>query len=314
MRVTTETTLASIAAASTLTAASAAFLAAPVEVNAADTSYACGLPALYVGQGEVAYSFAAAPMVLATDDATTCCIVVLEGSNCYCLAHVDSPSQVDFLFDHWASMVGTVDTQVAVVGGYCDERSIGAKIVNSILAAMRASPTVFSISLWVTGAINTVTGSRPAQPKARGLAVVPLPTATGFLRFNAVEFAPGASRGPAFLRRMTSTPQRALHVLNAAPALQCFVGPYVRAWLECSAEDAASYLAFAQRATDAQILAQFSTSPQAEGPKFVADIKERFAAAVDLAHRSSAEQRAALAQLDAYSWDAAAMCWRLDAV
>ncbi|EQC30925.1 hypothetical protein SDRG_11404 [Saprolegnia diclina VS20] len=312
MLVTATTTADVIAASPALWAAADAFFSMPLLATTDDASYARGYPELYVAQGEVAYSFASAPLALASDDATTCCILVLQSTTCVCLAHVDSPAQVAFLFAHWQRTVGDVDTRIAVVGGYVDEDGVGAGIIASIVDAMRAAPVSFSILLWATGKTNTVPGSSPSQPKVRGLLALPT-TLDGDVQLAPIDYAPGAYRGPNFLRRTTSTHATPLFVLKAEPALECVVGPYSRFWMESDlpAAHMRRYLAHVQGFSDAELLQRFSTSPAAEGPKFVADLKARFEAAHAVLDLGNDERSAILCAAQRYRWQPSTRHWDL---
>ncbi|KDO26739.1 hypothetical protein SPRG_20537 [Saprolegnia parasitica CBS 223.65] len=311
MLVTPTTTADEIAASPALCAAADAFFGAPVLATTDDSSYARGFPVLYVAQGEAAYSFASAPLALASDDATTCCILVLQSPTCFCLAHVDSPGQVAFLFAHWQRTLGAVDTRIAVVGGYMDEGDVGAGIIASIVDAMHAAPASSSIFLWATGQTNTVPGSSPSQPKVRGL--LALPTLDGDAQLAPIDYAPGAYRGPNFLRRTTSTPATPLYVLKAEPALECVVGPYRSFWMhsDLPAARMRQYLAHVRGFSDAELLQRFSTSPAAEGPKFVADLKARFDAAGAVLDLSDDERTAILSAEQRYRWQPSTGHWDL---
>ncbi|OQR89813.1 hypothetical protein THRCLA_22627 [Thraustotheca clavata] len=287
-----------------LVAAASEFLLGQIVANPNDQSYAQGCPSLYVAQGEIAYSFAANPLVLTTDDATTCCIIVLQSKDCFCLAHVDSRKQAAYVFTHWHSITQGVDTFVIVVGGYEDERNIGNDILQSILHSINTSTTKFTIKLWVAGPLNTIPGTSPVEPKVRGLVAVPLPTKSGFLRLAPIDFALGAYRGPNFERRANCLPSKPLLVLKDNVELVCTVGPYAKIWVDLKPVRLKVFLAKMQNWTDEELLS-VSTSPSVEGPKFVPDMRDR------IVWLSTKYNESDLLTVESYRWNAQSQEWEL---
>ncbi|KAF0684849.1 Aste57867_23194 [Aphanomyces stellatus] len=307
--VTNATTLDNLYSNATLLERAATFLATP-HLAQPDEDIAQGVPYLYVGQGEAAYSFPRQhPLALVSDDATTCCIIILASASCFCLAHVDSPSQVQFLFAHWEASAthDPTATTVSVVGGYQDEDQTGHGIVTAILHAMQSTATChYSVELWVNGVLNTIPPSEHAAhslPRARGALCVP--TADG-LKVSAMDFASGTYRGPLFNQRMACVSASPLHVLKTDAPLEISLGPYTRSWLRLGAADIARYKWWIDQAPDTLFLRHWSTSPFAEGPKFVDDIKARFQVAIDLVGRESVVQ---LTQR--YRYDPATKAWTI---
>ncbi|RQM20074.1 hypothetical protein B5M09_010906 [Aphanomyces astaci] len=303
MLVAKSTTLNDLVSDTTLKSKAASFLEAP-HLAQPHEDFTDGIPYLYVGQGELAYSYHSHPLALVSDDATTCCIVMLHDSARFCLAHVDSSKQVRFLFDHWKSTRAVDDsstTKVHVVGGYEDENGTGHAIVESILSAMQVGPRPFQVELWVTGPLNTLppnASSAFALPRARGALCIG--SAAGCAA-SSVDFAPNTYRGPLFNQRMACTPSTPLHLLKTCPALECTLGPYTRLSLTLQPSDEPKFQTWIDDASDEEFLSRWSTSPYAEGPKFVADVKARFQFCIDQVGRH--HQHTVLHRTQRYQYD-----------
>ncbi|CAK4692362.1 hypothetical protein LEN26_006213 [Aphanomyces euteiches] len=260
-----------------------------------DCDFTNGLPYLYVGQGEVGYSFESQPLALVSDDATTCCIVVLSTATYFCLAHIDSDQQAKYLVKSWESFMPSDErssSAVYVVGGYDDERKIGHGVVSGFLQALKAaSRGTYSVELWACGPLNTIPMSsevKYAQPRSRGALCLLSPSG---ISLSSVDFAPGTYRGPDFLRRMTSDSSTLLRPLTTRAELEFSLEPYeIQSYLRIDPEEIPGYERWIEKASDSLILSQMSTSPFTEGPKFVPDMKARIQMAIDVARQEIHEE------------------------
>ncbi|KAG6613556.1 ankyrin-like protein [Phytophthora cinnamomi] len=116
-----------------------------------------GLRSIHVLSEEMAF---VAPVehnldLVASDDATTCSIVVLIGDGVVAVAHLDSQLQMAFFLKKWETLTSGTPTRVAIVGGYDDERGIAHPISIDILQALLSSQVVYQVEQFVTGTWNT---------------------------------------------------------------------------------------------------------------------------------------------------------------
>ncbi|KAE9037396.1 hypothetical protein PR003_g6847 [Phytophthora rubi] len=101
--------------------------------------------------------------LVASDDATTCSIVVLIGYGIVGVAHLDSPQQMSFFLKKWetltsaapTTLTSAAPTSVAIAGGYDDERGIAHPISVDILQALLSSEAAYQVQEFVTSKWNT---------------------------------------------------------------------------------------------------------------------------------------------------------------
>ncbi|XXQ31284.1 Protein N-terminal asparagine amidohydrolase [Plasmodiophora brassicae] len=211
--------------------------------------------------------------LIGSDDATTCSIVMLTDAarDRVAIAHLDDCSQISMFVERWFDLIGaeTQATSLFLVGGYDDERHVSAPITTSILSYLANHANVFDISLLVTGQCNTTTNGSCLVPRVRGVAFD-----VSSRDVYPVEF-PSERRGPLVHYRALGACHD-LHVVvdcrQRRDAVEWVIGPYPR--FPRHADDP-STLWLATKAPDHVVLESMSTSPNAEGPKFVPDMRAR---------------------------------------
>ncbi|KAG6969759.1 hypothetical protein JG687_00003014 [Phytophthora cactorum] len=111
-----------------------------------------GLTSVHVLAEEMAFVAPAVHQVdlVASDDATTCSVVLLISDGIVAVAHLDSENQMAFYLKKWESLVNSPITQVAISGGYDDERNIARPISMDILRALMVSEAVYDVQQIVT--------------------------------------------------------------------------------------------------------------------------------------------------------------------
>jgi hypothetical protein len=206
--------------------------------------------------------------LVASDDATTCSIVLLVSGGIVAVAHLDSEQQMEFLLDKWEGLVSSSPlTRVAIAGGYDDEQSIARPVSIDILQTLVHRDTVYEVQQFVTGKWNTTQRADGVMlPLMRGIGYFPAEDA-----FRRVEFEADA-RLPLVPLRFAGVSPDPLHVLTCCveqdKPLEVTVGPYWGTML--SPEDCP----FLLQLDDDELLPRISTSPFAEGPKFLQDMRE----------------------------------------
>ncbi|KAF1789838.1 Protein N-terminal asparagine amidohydrolase [Phytophthora cactorum] len=186
-----------------------------------------GLTSVHVLAEEMAFVAPAVHQVdlVASDDATTCSVVLLISDRIVAVAHLDSENQMAFYLKKWESLVNSPITQVAIAGGYDDERNIARPISMDILRALMVSEAVYDVQQIVTGRWNTTeTDNGVKLPRTRGIGYFPAEDV-----FRRVEFEPDA-RLPLVSLRFAGVSPHPLHTLLCClekdKPLEITVGPY----------------------------------------------------------------------------------------
>ncbi|KAK1939295.1 Protein N-terminal asparagine amidohydrolase [Phytophthora citrophthora] len=205
--------------------------------------------------------------LVASDDATTCSIVLLISRDNVGIAHLDSTNQMAFFLKKWESLGDAETTQVAIIGGYDDEREIARPISMDILQTLMDSENAYELQQYVTGRWNTSqTDSGVMMPRSRGIGYFPAEE-----KFRQVEFESDA-RLPLVSLRFAGVSLHPLHTLmwcvEKGKPLEVTVGPYHGVLLS---PDMCAYMLDLD---DDKLLPKISTSPFAEGPKFLQDMRE----------------------------------------
>jgi len=204
--------------------------------------------------------------IVGSDDATTCNIVIFGDEKQMLVAHLDQNDQMEFVLQQWQQTTGARRdiTPVYIVGGYDDEQGISKPITLSILQALMNSTCRYCIELFVTGPTNTIQCTSHALPKVRGIAYV-----AGTESFHPTEFSP-ESRLPLIPQRFLGQSASKMSILfndidSSLP--RCQIGPFqsLAFWGEYK---------MLLEYPDEIILKYTSTSPFAEGAKFVQDIRD----------------------------------------
>ncbi|RLN93704.1 hypothetical protein BBJ28_00015581 [Nothophytophthora sp. Chile5] len=206
--------------------------------------------------------------LVASDDATTCSIVILSSNTIVAVAHIDSPQQMAYFLSKWEAVTGTADSpaRVAIAGGYTDEREISQPITLDILQTLIASDTVFEVRQFIAGEWNSRQTESGMLPCMRGIGYFPAQDV-----YRQVEFEREA-RHPMEPLRFAGVAPDPLHLLMECVEidvpLAITVGPYEDTLLSPGSCD------FLLALSDDQLLTRISTSPLAEGPKFLQDMRE----------------------------------------
>ncbi|QDZ20673.1 protein N-terminal asparagine amidohydrolase [Chloropicon primus] len=226
--------------------------------------------------------------VLASDDATTCVIVVVvcEATGVASVAHLDEQtSRSDVCFkklmgQHVGGRHCTYDAYV--VGGMMEKTLVGYRAASCLLGHMSRSPGKFNLRLCCVYSLNTC--GRTGQPLARSLAFDPLTrlpyplSAVGAGKEPAAEEVPGRrgeKRGPGLEQRLAHfwlTDEGFADLRQVyCPWEQNYTLPgrmyTVPKWLLVQG----SYLL---TLCDAGLLEQTSTTPHFEGENFCSDIRQ----------------------------------------
>ncbi|GMF25672.1 unnamed protein product [Phytophthora lilii] len=205
--------------------------------------------------------------LIASDDATTCSIVVLVSGGIVAVAHLDAEQQMEFLLKRWEMLGISGPTRVAIAGGYNDERNIAHPISMDIMKTLTKSEAVYEVQQFVTGRWNTTqTDNGIRLPRTRGIGYFLAEDA-----FMQVEFEPDA-RLPLVPMRFAGESVHPLHILaccveNDKP-LELTIGPY------CSTMISPEVCDYMLTLDDNELLPRISTSPFAEGPKFLQDMRD----------------------------------------
>ncbi|KAG3198163.1 hypothetical protein PC128_g6223 [Phytophthora cactorum] len=228
-----------------------------------------GLTSVHVLAEEMAFVAPAVHQVdlVASDDATTCSVVLLISDGIVAVAHLDSENHMAFYLKKWESLVNSPITQVAISGGYDDERNIARPISMDILRALMVSEAVYDVQQIVTGRWNTTeTDNGVKLPRTRGIGYFPAEDV-----FRRVEFEPDA-RLPLVSLRFAGVSPHPLHTLLCClekdKPLEITVGPYYATLLS---PEVCPYMLDLD---DDEFLPRISTSPFAEGPKFNQDMRD----------------------------------------
>ncbi|GMF17312.1 unnamed protein product [Phytophthora fragariaefolia] len=228
-----------------------------------------GLRTIHVLSEEMAFVAPAAHGLdlVASDDATTCSVVMLIGDGIVGIAHLDSTRQMIFFLHKWESLSSAATTRVAIAGGYDDERGIAHPISIDILQAFLSSERAYQVEQFVTGRWNTTqTHDGAMLPRTRGIGYFPAKDLFVQVEFNA------DSRLPLVPLRFAGVSPYPLHTLacclESEGPLEITVGPY---WGTLLPPDACPYMLALD---DSQLLSRISTSPLAEGPKFLQDMRD----------------------------------------
>ncbi|KAG7391333.1 N-terminal asparagine amidase [Phytophthora pseudosyringae] len=205
--------------------------------------------------------------LVASDDATTCSIVLLISDGIVGVAHLDSSKQMAFFLGKWESLVNSAPTRVAIAGGYDDERGIACPISMDILHTFMSSKKVYNVQQFVTGKWNTKqSDSGITLPRTRGIGFFPAEDA-----FGRVEFEPDA-RLPLVPLRFAGVSPHPLHTLlccvEKEKPYEITVGPY------CATLLSPEVCPYMLDLDDDELLPRISTSPFAEGPKFLQDMRD----------------------------------------
>ncbi|KAL4111061.1 hypothetical protein PRIC1_002742 [Phytophthora ramorum] len=205
--------------------------------------------------------------LVASDDATTCSVVLLIGDGVVAIAHLDAEQQMAFLLKKWESLVSCSPARVTITGGYDDERGVAYPILIDILKTLMNSDALYDIEQFVTGKWNTKQSDEGVQlPCARGIGYFPVEDA-----FRQVEFEADA-RLPLVPLRFAAVSPHPLHMLlccvEKEKPLEATVGPY---WDTLISPEVCPYML---DLGDDELLLKISTSPFAEGPKFLQDMKD----------------------------------------
>ncbi|KAE9353510.1 hypothetical protein PF008_g4968 [Phytophthora fragariae] len=205
--------------------------------------------------------------LVASDDATTCSIVVLIGYGIVGVAHLDSPQQMSFFLKKWETLTSAAPTSVAIAGGYDDERGIAHPISVDILQALLSSEAAYQVQEFVTSKWNTTqTEEGFFLPRTRGIGYFPAEK-----KFRCVEFEANA-RLPLVPLRFGGVSPQPLHTLvccvEKEKPLEVTVGPY---WGTLLPPDTCPFMLALD---DDELLPRISTSPFAEGPKFLQDMRD----------------------------------------
>ncbi|KAG7402388.1 N-terminal asparagine amidase [Phytophthora boehmeriae] len=204
--------------------------------------------------------------LVASDDATTCSIVILTSANIVGVAHIDSPRQMAFYLKKWETLNGSKPSSVAIAGGYDDERGIARPITLDILQSLMYSDTTYTVQQFVTGRWNSRETPNRVAPIARGIGYFP-----GEDIYRLVEFEADA-RLPMVPTRFAGVSPHPLHLLMCCvekeTPLVMAVGPYSGTFF--FPEACSCLLAL----TDDELLPRISTSPLCEGPKFLQDMRD----------------------------------------
>ncbi|KAF4137911.1 Protein N-terminal asparagine amidohydrolase [Phytophthora infestans] len=242
-----------------------AILNEPVTVVTRD----CGLTSVHILAEEMAFVAPAAHQVdlVASDDATTCSIVLLISDEIVAVAHLDAIYQMAFILKKWESLVHSAVTRVGIAGGYDDERGISRPISMDILQTLMSSEAVYSVQQYVAGRWNTMeTDNGVKLPRTRGIGYYPVADI-----FRCVEFEPDA-RLPLVPLRFAGVSPHPLHTLLCCleedKPFEITVGPYYSTLVS------SEICPYMLDLDDDELLPRISTSPFAEGPKFLQDMRD----------------------------------------
>ncbi|KAG1708312.1 hypothetical protein DVH05_024991 [Phytophthora capsici] len=205
--------------------------------------------------------------LVASDDATTCSVVMLISKGNVGVAHLDSTHQMAFFLKKWESLINSETTRVAIAGGYDDERGIACPISLDILQTLMESENAYELQQFITGRWNTTqTNSGVMMPRTRGIGYFPADE-----KFRRVEFESNA-RLPLVSLRFAGVSSHPLHTLlwcvEKDNPLEITIGPYRDVFLS------PEVCAYMLQLEDDELLPRISTSPFAEGPKFLQDMRE----------------------------------------
>jgi hypothetical protein len=244
----------------TVEAANAQFLSQPQLELPAGTRGICVL------QGEAASvplpsGASEARLTIGSEDATTCAIAVLLSRSHAWAAHLDSSSCSDSsaLQRAFAAFTRPEPEPVALylAGCYEEPSGVGRRVAQAVLQLFHAlSPWPLELRLCCVGAANTTPAG---APRSRQL-VVDCSTGAAFPHTF-------ADRGPCIPRRMAANWCLPLRLLRELwdPA-GCLVLPAMPTRLSAAGlQYCATLLAMGER----ELLRDYSTSPDHEGPKFV---------------------------------------------
>ncbi|XP_077131230.1 protein N-terminal asparagine amidohydrolase isoform X1 [Ranitomeya variabilis] len=222
---------------------------------------------LYVQQRELAATTPgdSSISILGSEDATTCHIVVLRhtGSGATCLAHCDgsdSENEVAAIIQAVESLTKTTEgrLELHLVGGFNDQRQLSLKLSRQLLKAFhQQAEDVHLVTLCVTD-IN--------DRKEDG---IHLPIIYGL----AVNVKTGEICKAKFEDRQPDEDLRSAYTLAGGDMVNIYdaemeqlnIGPY--SWMPLP------NMEFWLHQEDKEILAYFSTSPEAEPPHFVQHMK-----------------------------------------
>ncbi|KAL3668084.1 N-terminal asparagine amidohydrolase activity protein [Phytophthora oleae] len=228
-----------------------------------------GLKSIHVLAEEMAFVGPTAHGVdlVASDDATTCSVVLLISRDSVGVAHLDSAKQMTFFLQKWESVVSSETTRVAIAGGYDDEREIARPISMDILQTLMDSENAYELQQFITGRWNTTqTDTGVMMPRTRGIGYFPAEDT-----FRRVEFESNA-RLPLVPLRLAGVSLHPLHTLmwcvEKDKPLEVTAGPYRGALLS---PEVCLYMLHLE---DDELLPRISTSPFAEGPKFLQDMRD----------------------------------------
>ncbi|XP_077131231.1 protein N-terminal asparagine amidohydrolase isoform X2 [Ranitomeya variabilis] len=221
---------------------------------------------LYVQQRELAATTPgdSSISILGSEDATTCHIVVLRhtGSGATCLAHCDgsdSENEVAAIIQAVESLTKTTEgrLELHLVGGFNDQRQLSLKLSRQLLKAFhQQAEDVHLVTLCVTD-IN--------DRKEDG---IHLPIIYGLVNVKTGEICKAK-----FEDRQPDEDLRSAYTLAGGDMVNIYdaemeqlnIGPY--SWMPLP------NMEFWLHQEDKEILAYFSTSPEAEPPHFVQHMK-----------------------------------------
>ncbi|XP_038619213.1 protein N-terminal asparagine amidohydrolase [Tachyglossus aculeatus] len=223
---------------------------------------------LYVQQRELAVTSPndGSVSVLGSDDATTCHIVVLRdtGSGATCLAHCDGSdtrSDVSLMLRVLKSVPHTGQSgrlEVHLIGGFNDDRQLSQKLTSQLLSELDQQKDDIHLVTFCTTELNDREEGGDHFPIIYGIGV----------RVESGEIfrASFPERGPEEdLRSARSFSGGPMISIYDAKTEQLRIGPYF--WNPFLSVD------FWLEQDDRQLLEDFSTSPCAEPPHFVAHIR-----------------------------------------
>lgn len=129
---------------------------------------------LYIHQGEIAINVSTLDFdVIGSDDATSCHIVVLKySSNKLILTHLDSPDKIPSLQGalHRCIPENHSVVELFVSGGVDDDQS--QKLSNALLEMLDAMPHLFSLKIFNTCEINSISHGDYFRPRVTGFGYV----------------------------------------------------------------------------------------------------------------------------------------------
>lgn len=147
--------------------ATQAFLAGAAAGSTITAPAAAGGVVLCVLQGEAAVArLDSAPwcngLLIGSQDATTCLVVVLASQECVFAAHLDDVVLGAHDLALLARALGTMQQPCLwLVGGYCDAHGLGPSLAAGLLQLLHSLPQHIRVQLCCVGPANTSADGRP---------------------------------------------------------------------------------------------------------------------------------------------------------